>query len=65
MGNWLEPLIFGLALVAFVLGLSSLIMSALPQPAGAETMKTKVEYSFFGIAGIVVCIVCAYALSTI
>ncbi|WP_340679470.1 hypothetical protein [Paraglaciecola sp.] len=62
MGNWLEPLIFGLALIAFVLGLSSLIMSALPQPAGAEVMKSKVEYSFFGIAGIVVGIVCAYAI---
>tara|TARA_R110000868_G_scaffold174251_3_gene410823 strand:+ start:173 stop:370 length:198 start_codon:yes stop_codon:yes gene_type:complete len=65
MGNWLEPLIFALALITFVLGVSSLIMSFLPQPVGAAVMKSKVEYSFFGIAGIVLCIVCTYALATI
>lgn len=65
MANWLEPLIFALALITFVLGASSLIMSFLPQPAGAAVMKNKVEYSFFGIAGIVLCIVCSYALATI
>lgn len=65
MGNWLDPLIFALALVTFVLGVSSLIMSFLPQPAGADVMKSKVEYSFFGVAGIVLCILCSYALATV
>lgn len=65
MSNWLEPLIFVFGLIAFVLGMSSLIMSFLPQPAGANEMKSKIEYGFFGASGLVVCIVFAYALATI
>ena len=65
MGNWLEPFIFALALVTFVLGLSSIIMGLLPQAAAANTMKTKIEYSFFGVAGIVLCALFSYALATV
>lgn len=65
MSNWLEPFIFALALITFVLGLSSIIMGLLPQPSPANRMKTKVEYSFFGVAGIVLCALCSYALATV
>lgn len=64
MSNWHEPLIFVMALIAFVMGMSSLIMGLLPQPAGQNVMKNKVEYSFFGVSGLVVCLVFSYALAT-
>lgn len=67
MGEWGAALLFGLTLTAFVLGLSSLIMGFLPQSAEAEgsPMRNKIEYGFFGAAGLVLCILFAYGLSTI
>ena len=56
MAQWGEAVLFGFALLAFVLGMSSIIMGFLPQPAGtAHGMKEKVEYGFFGIAAMVIC----------
>lgn len=64
MSNWLEPLIFLLIVISFVLGLSSIIVGFLAQPAGAASMKAKIEYSFFGITGLVLCGLFSYALAT-
>ena len=64
MGAWGEAVVFGAALVAFVLGLSSIILGVLPQPAGeAKGMKEKIEYGFFGITGLVFCILLWLALT--
>lgn len=65
MSNWLEPFIFFMGLIALVMGLSSIIMGLLPQPAGQSAMKAKIEYSFFGVAGLVVFVVLWYALATV
>lgn len=55
MAEWGEALLFGVAVLAFVLGLSSIIMGFIAQPAGAANeMKEKVEYGFFGVAGLVI-----------
>ncbi|GAB3026495.1 hypothetical protein [Bowmanella dokdonensis] len=63
MSNWLDAFVFGLALMAFVLGVSSIIMALLHSPVTAGTaMKEKVEYGFFGISGLVLCILFSYAL---
>ncbi|MDU0353186.1 hypothetical protein RS130_03885 [Paraglaciecola aquimarina] len=64
MSNWYEPILFGLALITFVLGLTSVIMGALPQPADKDTMQTKIEYGFFGVSGLVLFAVFLYALLT-
>ncbi|GGD59053.1 hypothetical protein [Lacimicrobium alkaliphilum] len=63
MGNWVEAVLFGLALLALVLGVSSIIMAMAYKPvaAGAE-MKSKVEYIFFGITGLVLGLLFVYAL---
>ena len=67
MSEWSGALLFGLDLMAFVLGMSSLIMSFLPKPVqpAEEAMRDKIEYGFFGTAGIVLSVLFGYALSTI
>lgn len=63
MGLWTEAVVFGVALLAFVLGLSSLIMGFLPDNSqGVTAIKNKVEYGFFGAAGLVVCALFVYAM---
>lgn len=64
MSNWYEPLIFLLILISFVLGMSSIIMGFVAQPANSTSMKTKVEYGFFGLTGLVLCALFSYALAT-
>lgn len=63
MAQWAEALMFGFALVAFVLGISSVIMGFLPQAEGANGLKEKIEYGFFGITGLVICIMLSYAIA--
>ncbi|QJR81600.1 hypothetical protein CA267_012890 [Alteromonas pelagimontana] len=60
MNEWISAIGFGIGLLAFVLGVTSIIMSFMTSEKG---MSEKVEYSFFGVAGIVICMVMGYALS--
>ncbi len=61
MGEWVTALVFGLFLVAFTLGTSSLIMAFLPAKQ-EEVVRSQVEYGFFGVAGLVLSLVFVYAL---
>lgn len=61
MGEWVTALVFGLFLVAFTLGLSSIIMAFLPAKP-EEAVRSQVEYGFFGVAGLVLSLVFIYAL---
>ena len=64
MAQWGEAFLFGVALLTFVLGVSSIIMGVLPQPEGAtHGMKEKVEYGFFGAAGLVICLLLSLAIA--
>ncbi|WP_088332592.1 hypothetical protein [Lacimicrobium sp. SS2-24] len=64
MGNWVEAILFGFALLAFVLGLSSILMAVIHKPVEAgDAMKSKVEYGFFGVTGLVLGLLFIYALS--
>ncbi|AWL10892.1 hypothetical protein HMF8227_00386 [Saliniradius amylolyticus] len=63
MGNWIDAIVFGVALVAFALGLASIIMAGVgPSESGQAAMKNKVEYGFFGVTGLVLCVLFLYAL---
>jgi hypothetical protein len=65
MTLWFEAFVFGLALVAFTLGASNIIIGFIHQPIeGTSGMREKVEYGFFGVSGLIVCAVLSYALST-
>ncbi|GAA0853984.1 hypothetical protein [Aliiglaciecola litoralis] len=48
----IEAIFFGITVLAFVIGISCVIMGFLPSPASG--MREKVEYSFFGITGLVI-----------
>lgn len=63
MGNWIDAIVFGVALMAFALGLTSIIMAGVsPAESGQAAMKQKVEYGFFGVTGLVLCVLFLYAL---
>ena len=63
MTDWINAITFGVALLAFALGLSSNIMGFLTTETGPKGMQEKVEYGFFGVTGLVVCLVMGYALA--
>ena len=63
MALWGEALLFGVTVLAFVLGVSSIIMGFLPQPVQGSGMKEKVEYGFFGISGLVIALLLFIALN--
>lgn len=65
MSDWGSAILFAATVLAFVLGLSSIIMGFLPQPEGAEGsgMKEKVEYGFFGVSGLVIGLLLLLALN--
>ena len=65
MADWINAIMFGVALIAFTLGLSSIVMGFMTAKAGAEGMQEKIEYGFFGVTGLVLCMLMAYALSLI
>ena len=63
MAEILEAGLFGLTVLAFVLGLSSIIMGFIETPADeADVMKVRIEYGFFGVIGLVATLVLAYGL---
>ncbi|MEG3766805.1 hypothetical protein [Alteromonas sp. 14N.309.X.WAT.G.H12] len=62
MSEWIGAIGFGVGLVAFVLGISSIIMGFISEKAGAEGMQEKIEYGFFGVTGLICCAVMLYAL---
>lgn len=63
MGNWSDAILFGFALVAFVLGISSIIMGFIAQPSQQDVIKNRVEYGFFGISGVALFGLFIYALT--
>ncbi|GEA13510.1 hypothetical protein [Alteromonas sp. KUL49] len=63
MADWTNALMFAVALLAFTLGLSSIIMSFMTTETGAKGMQEKIEYGFFGVSGLVVCLMMGYALA--
>jgi len=62
LSQWLIGLM-QFALIAFTLGLSSIVMGFMTAKAGAEGMQEKIEYGFFGVTGLVLCLLMAYALA--
>lgn len=61
MGDWLSPVLFTAMLVAFVLGISSIIMSFF-QPNVKNSLVYRIEYGFFGVSGLIATAVLMYAL---
>lgn len=62
MNDWLTTLLLGIALVAMVLGISSIIMGVITDKQGAEALKERIEYGFLGLASLVICGLIGYLL---
>ncbi|WP_100644423.1 hypothetical protein [Alteromonas facilis] len=54
MADWLNAVLFGIALIALVLGLSSIIMGFLSDKTGAEALKERIEYGYLGVSGVAI-----------
>lgn len=63
MADWINAIMFGVALIAFTLGLSSIIMGFMSTAEGGKGMQEKIEYGFFGVSGLVVFLLMWYALA--
>lgn len=63
MTDWTNAIMFGVMLVAFTLGLSSIIMGFLSSATGSKGMQEKIEYGFFGVSGLIVCLMLSYGLA--
>lgn len=63
MTDWINAIVFGVALIAFTLGLSSIVTGFMTAETGAKGMQEKIEYGFFGVSGLVVCLLMGYALA--
>jgi hypothetical protein len=62
MSDWLNAILFGVGLVALVLGLSSIIMGLMSAKTGSSGLQEKIEYGYLGVSGLVVFLVVGYAL---
>ena len=62
MYEWLNALLFGVAVVAMVLGLSSIIMGVITEKQGAEALQERIEYGFLGVSALVICGLFGYLL---
>ncbi|MEM0910270.1 MAG: hypothetical protein AAGJ37_04805 [Pseudomonadota bacterium] len=54
---------FGTMMLAFILGLSCIIMASISTKQGQEAMKERVEYGFMGISGVAISALMLYAMS--
>lgn len=62
MNDWALAVAFGCMLVGFVLGLSNIIMGLLVSSGESSALQQRIEYIFFGIAGMIASGLFAYAL---
>lgn len=63
MQELINGALFAVTLLALILGLSSIAMAFLSDKVGAELMQERVEYGFFGVSGLVICLLGLYAFS--
>lgn len=63
MSEWINSIIFGVGFLAFVLGISSIIMAFIATRSTPEGIQEKVEYGFFGVSGLILCALMVYVLA--
>lgn len=62
MNDWALAVAFGCMLAGFVLGLSNIIMGLLVSSDESSALQQRIEYTFFGIAGLIATGVFGYVL---
>lgn len=63
MNEWVSAILFGFAIVAFVLGLSSIIMGFLVSNDAENVMAERIENGYLGVCGLVLGLLMVYALA--
>nr|WP_136252646.1 hypothetical protein [Ningiella ruwaisensis] len=63
MNEIISMLKFGALMVALVLGLSCIVMSLTTSKSGKEALQERIEYGFFGVTGLAITGLLAYAMS--
>ncbi|MBT0585873.1 hypothetical protein [Alteromonas oceanisediminis] len=63
MADWLNAILFGVALVTVVLGLTSIIMAFMSDKQGADAMKERIEYGFLGLSALTIAGLVGYVLA--
>ena len=58
-----NTLLFGVMMLALVIGLTCIVMAVLSTKTGAEAYKERIEYGFFGVSGLGIMGLLAYALA--
>ncbi|WP_371195392.1 hypothetical protein [Glaciecola sp. SC05] len=62
MSELLSTLMFGLMMVALVLGLSCIVMTFISTKSGKEALQERIEYGFLGVSCLVVALLMVYAM---
>ncbi|MFS1701898.1 hypothetical protein FJ444_14765 [Aestuariibacter sp. GS-14] len=62
MSEWIDALLFGVALLAFTLGLTSIISGFMSSKQGSEALHEKIEMGYLGVSGLVVSLVLGYLI---
>ena len=62
MSEWIDALLFGVALLAFTLGLTSIISVFMSSKQGSEALHEKIEMGYLGVSGLVVSLVLGYLI---
>ena len=63
MSEWINSIVFGVGVLAFVLGVTSIVMAFIATRSTPSGMQEKVEYGFFGVSGLIFCALMGYALA--
>ncbi|MGB3726234.1 MAG: hypothetical protein WA981_10750 [Glaciecola sp.] len=61
MNDLITTVLFGAMMLALVLGLSCIVMSVTSTKQGPEALKERIEYGFFGVTGLALTALLAYA----
>lgn len=63
MNELVSTILFGATILALVLGLSCIVMGVTSNKQGAEALRERIEYGFFGVSGLALTVLLAYASS--
>ncbi|MBT1451126.1 hypothetical protein KJ365_09560 [Glaciecola sp. XM2] len=63
MNELVGTVLFGVMMLALVLGLSCIVMAIISTKKGQEAFQERIEYGFLGVTGLVITGLLAYALS--
>lgn len=61
MNEILDTLLSGAMLLALILGLSCIVMAIFTGKSGADALKERIEYGMFGVSGLAITALLAFA----